>query len=84
MPERLRQAAPDGTGRSVAMLAESERVLASVCEAVIGAAYVAFGIECVAPAVVTALRPEIEEALGYPVDYKSLLQERLARGAPRL
>src|SRR4051812_44038417 len=35
VPERLREAAPEGTGRSAEMLLESERVLASVCEAVI-------------------------------------------------
>ena len=81
MPERLRAAAPDGTGRSFAMLADSERVLASVCEAVIGAAYLAFGIERVAPAVVAAFEAEIDEALENPVDYKSLLQERLAQRA---
>ena len=67
--------------RSFAMLAASERVLASVCEAVIGAAYLAFGIERVAPAVVAAFEEEIEEALENPVDYKSLLQERLAQRA---
>jgi ribonuclease-3 len=81
VPERLRGAAPDGSGRSVAMLAESERVLASVCEAVIGAVYLAFGIERVAPAVVEAFDAQIAEALENPVDYKSLLQERLARRA---
>ena len=52
VPERLRAAAPDNTGRSFAMLADSERVLASVCEAVIGASYLAFGMERTAPAVV--------------------------------
>jgi ribonuclease III len=81
VPERLRAAAPDNTGRSFAMLAESERVLASVCEAVIGAAYLAFGIERTAPAVVAAFEAEIEDALENPVDYKSLLQERLAQRA---
>ena len=81
IPERLRAAAPDNTGRSFAMLAESERVLASVCEAVIGAAYLAFGIERTAPAVVGAFEAEIEDALENPVDYKSLLQERLAQRA---
>ncbi len=81
VPERLRAAAPDNTGRSFAMLAESERVLASVCEAVIGAAYLAFGIERTAPAVVGAFEAEIEDALENPVDYKSLLQERLAQRA---
>ncbi len=81
VPERLRAAAPDNTGRSFEMLAESERVLASVCEAVIGAAYLAFGIERTAPAVVGAFEAEIEDALENPVDYKSLLQERLAQRA---
>lgn len=81
VPERLREAAPDEGGRSFAMLADSERVLASVCEAVIGAAYLAFGIERVAPAVVAAFEAEIEDALENPVDYKSLLQERLAQRA---
>ncbi len=81
VPERLEQAAPDGTGRSFTMLTGSERVLASVCEAIIGAAYIAFGIERVAPAVVGAFQAQIDEALDNPVDYKSLLQERLARRA---
>ena len=79
--ERLHGAAPAGTGRSFEMLAASERVLASVCEAVIGAAYLAFGLERVAPAVVDAFEGEIDGALEAPVDFKSLLQERLARRA---
>ena len=66
VPERLRAAAPDSTGRSFAMLADSERVLASVCEAVIGAAYLAFGIERTAPAVVAAFEAEIDDALENP------------------
>jgi ribonuclease III len=81
VPERLRDAAPEGTGRSFDMLVSSERVLASVCEAVIGACYLAFGIERVAPAVVEAFEGEIDEALAKPADFKSLLQERLARRA---
>jgi len=79
--ERLRAAAPAGTGRSFELLAASERVLASVCEAVIGACYLAFGLDRVAPAVVAAFEGRIDEALANPVDYKSLLQERLARRA---
>src|ERR671933_2463942 len=35
VPERLRERAPRGEGRSADMLVESERVLASICEAVI-------------------------------------------------
>jgi ribonuclease-3 len=81
VPERLRQAAPAGTGRSFEMLSGSERVLASICEAVIGACYLAFGIDRVAPAVVAAFEDEIDDALENPVDYKSLLQEKLARRA---
>ena len=60
---------------------ESERVLASVCEAIIGAAYLAFGFDRTAPAVVESFADEIDEALEHPVDYKSVLQERLARRA---
>jgi ribonuclease III len=78
----LRAAAPEGTtGRSAEMLVESERVLASMCEAIIGAAYLAFGFERTAPAVVESFEREIEEALEHPIDYKSVLQERLARRA---
>jgi ribonuclease III len=82
VPDELRTAAPEGTtGRSAEMLVGSERVLASICEAVIGAAYLAFGFDRTAPAVVESFKREIEEALEHPVDYKSVLQERLARRA---
>jgi ribonuclease III len=82
VPDELRAAAPEGsTGRSADMLVDSERVLASVCEAIIGASYIAFGIERTAPAVVASFAEEIEQALEHPVDYKSVLQERLARRA---
>ena len=75
--ERVLAAAPpdrDATG-----LVRSDRILASVCEAVIGAAYLTFGFERVAPAVVAAFAGQVEEALSHPVDFKSVLQERLAR-----
>ena len=81
VPDELRKAAPEGTGRTADMLVHSERVLASVCEAIIGAAYLSFGLERTAPAVVESFRGEIEQALENPVDYKSVLQERLARRA---
>jgi ribonuclease III len=79
VPKRLREAAPKGAGRSAEMLVESERVLASVCEAVIGAGYVAFGIDRTTAATVRSFEEEIDQALEHPVDYKSVLQERLAR-----
>jgi ribonuclease III len=81
VPDELRAAAPGGTGRTAEMLVDSERVLASVCEAIIGASYLSVGLERTAPAVVESFRAEIEAALDNPVDYKSVLQERLARRA---
>lgn len=77
--QRLRSVAPAGQGRGVEILLASERVLASICEAVIGAAYLTFGFERVAPAVVASFEAEVEAALGGSIDHKSLLQERLAR-----
>jgi ribonuclease III len=77
--ERLREAAPEGVGKNADVLVDSDRILASVCEAIIGAAYVTFGFERVAPAIVEAFEDQIEDALRNPVDYKSLLQEQLAR-----
>jgi ribonuclease-3 len=77
--ERLRAAAPDGVGKNADVLVGSDRILASVCEAIIGAAYLTFGFERVAPAIVDAFADQIEDALQNPVDFKSLLQEHLAR-----
>ena len=79
VPERLRANAPDGVGQSASALVETERVLASVTEAVIGACYLHNGYETTAAAVVEAFQLEIEEALKNPVDFKSTLQERLAQ-----
>jgi ribonuclease-3 len=79
VPDRLRAAAPREAGGNAEILIGSDRILASVCEAVIGAAYLAFGFERVAPAVVDAFGEQVEDALENPVDYKSLLQERLAQ-----
>ena len=79
VPERLRAAAPEGVGQSAATLVETERVLASVIEAVIGAVYLENGYDRTADAVVEAFLPQIEEALENPVDFKSALQEGLAR-----
>ena len=81
VPAELRAAASGGEGRSASILVESERVLASVCEAIIGASYLAFGLERTAAAVVESFADEIDESLEHSVDYKSVLQERLARRA---
>jgi len=79
VPERLREAAPPSAAPGVGALVATERVLASVIEAVIGAIYLQFGYDMTARAVVGAFAPEIENALEHPVDFKSALQERLAR-----
>jgi ribonuclease-3 len=79
VPDRLRAAAPAGAAANVETLLGTERVLASVIEAVIGACYMEFGYDRTADAVVAAFEPEIEDALEHPVDFKSALQERLAQ-----
>ena len=81
VPDRVRAAAPEGIGKNAETLIDSDRILASVCEAIIGAVHLAFGFDRAAPAIVEAFDPEIAEALENPVDFKSLLQERLARRA---
>jgi ribonuclease-3 len=79
VPERLRAAAPAGASEAETAQIETERVLASVIEAVIGACYLHTGYERTAEAAVEAFMPEIEEALEHPVDFKSALQELLAQ-----
>jgi len=79
VPERLTAAAPPGVASTVPALISTERVLASVIEAVIGACFLTYGYDRTAQAVVAAFEPEIEQALEHPVDFKSALQERLAR-----
>ena len=78
-PALLREAAPASVGDAAVALVETERVLASVIEAVIGACYLHVGYERTAAAVVEAFMHEVEDALDHPVDFKSTLQERLAR-----
>jgi ribonuclease-3 len=78
LPELLRIEAGQG-GRSADELVGSDRVLASICESVIGAVYLEHGYERTAPAVVAAFATQVDEALESPDDFKSLLQERLAR-----
>ena len=80
LPARLETAAP-AVATDVAALVRTERVLASVIEAVIGACYLAHGFAATAAAVVLAFEGQIEEALEHPEDAKSTLQERLARRA---
>jgi ribonuclease-3 len=77
--ELLLAAAPAEAAPGAAAVVETERVLASVIEAVIGACYLQFGYDATAAAVVDAFATQIDEALEHPVDFKSTLQEQLAR-----
>ncbi len=76
LPGRLRAAAPQQAVVADSLM--SERVLASVVEAVIGACFLQAGYEQTAAAVVECFRPELALALEYPIDFKSALQEQLA------
>jgi ribonuclease-3 len=77
VPDRLRASAPEAL--TVPETVMTERVLASVIEAVIGACFLHAGYERTAAAVVEAFMPELAHALEHPVDFKSTLQERLAQ-----
>lgn len=80
LPQMLSDEAPDaGDGLPVDTLLASERTLASVCEAVIGACYIGHGFERTSTAVIEAFAEEIEQATRERMDFKSELQERLAR-----
>ena len=62
----------------------SERALASVCEAMIGACYLHHGFEATAEATVAAFAEQIELASETMLDFKSALQEQLAREGARV
>jgi ribonuclease-3 len=80
LPEMLSDRAPaDDDGLPVETLLASERTLASVCEAVIGACYLEHGFERTEGAIVGAFADEIDQATRERLDFKSELQERLAR-----
>jgi ribonuclease-3 len=82
----VREFAPDASeeGIPVADLLRSERAMASVAEAVIGACYLEYGWERTAEATVEAFAHQIELAAETMLDFKSALQERLARDGVRV
>jgi ribonuclease-3 len=86
VPELLRGAVPERIegGIEVSALLASERALASVCEAVIGACYLYHGFAITSEATVAAFEPELELAADRLLDFKSALQERLARDGARV
>jgi ribonuclease-3 len=73
---RLAESAPQS---APAELTRTESVLAEVMEAVIGACFLHFGFDTTADAVADAFAPEIADAMEGADDFKSSLQELLAR-----
>ena len=74
----------EGAGIEAAKLLQSERALASVCEAVIGACLVECGFEVTAKATVEAFAGQIEKATEERIDSKTDLQELLARSGRKV
>ena len=86
LPAMLREVAPDSPegGIDAESLLASERAMASVCEAVIGACYLHHGFTPTEDATVAAFADQIELALETMLDFKSALQEQLAREGSRV
>jgi ribonuclease-3 len=79
LPEALAASAPAGMEHVGRSLAGVEHVISDALEGVIGACFLTYGFEDTADAVIDAFAPEIDAALSQPLDFKSALQERLAR-----
>jgi ribonuclease III len=86
VPEMLRGNEPEGVTGAIpaAILLDGERPLPEATEALIGACYLAFGFERTAAAVAAAFEPRIEHAVETRIDFKSALQELLARRGARV
>ncbi len=86
VPELLRESAPadTGSGIPVEVLIGAERPLPEITEALIGACYLAHGFGHTATAVGEAFTPQIEFAVRTRIDFKSALQELLARRGVRI
>jgi ribonuclease-3 len=86
VPEMLRGNEPGGVIGAIPaeVLLDGERPLPEATEALIGACYLAFGFERTAAAVAAAFEPRIELASETRIDFKSALQELLARRGARV
>ena len=81
VPEMLRANEPEDmpVGIPAEVLLSGERPLPEATEALIGACFLAFGFDRVAAAVALAFGPRVEHAAETRIDFKSALQELLAR-----
>jgi ribonuclease III len=86
VPEMLRANEPDDVTAAIPaeVLLDGERPLPEATEALIGACHIAFGFERASAAVAAAFEPRIELASETRIDFKSALQELLARRGARV
>jgi ribonuclease-3 len=86
VPAMLRANEPSGVTAAIPaeVLLDGERPLPEATEALIGACHIAFGFEPTAAAVAAAFAPRIELASETRIDFKSALQELLARRGVRV
>jgi ribonuclease-3 len=76
---RLAEAADTGDADEIARLASNRNVLAALVEASLGALYLEHGFEPIREAIVEAFADRIDYAVEGHVDFKTELQEELAR-----
>ncbi len=81
VPAMLEEERPAGLEGGIAPseLVASERAMASITESLIGACYLELGHERTAAAILAAFEPQIALASETLLDFKSALQEKLAR-----
>ena len=84
VPEMLKALEEAVGGIPIETLLAGERPLPEVTEALIGACFLAFGFERTAAAVAEAFEDRIEMAAETRIDFKSALQELLARRGARV
>jgi ribonuclease-3 len=86
VPDMIRASEPEGmqVGIPAEVLLGGERPLPEATEALIGACFLAFGFERAAAAVGAAFEPRIELVAETLIDFKSALQELLARRRSRV
>jgi ribonuclease-3 len=77
--EKLAEHAAEGEGAEIGRLATNRNVLAALVEACLGALYLEHGFEPIRDAIVEAFADRIDYAVEGHVDFKTELQEELAR-----
>ena len=82
--DRLLEYAGDIPSDELQRISRSRNVLAAVLEAAIAALYIEHGFERIEPAIVAAFGEKIEYARSSHVDYKTELQEALARSGKQV